>query len=130
MKQVRVLMVAAAAVVMAACATTKPAAPPAPKVANLSGEWVVTTTSQMGAQDSDMTVQQTGSAIAGKLTSQMGSVDYTGTVNGSAVAFGFTINAQGTDLKIDYTGTVTGDTMSGKAVFGSFGEGTFIAKKK
>ncbi len=57
-------------------------------------------------------------------------VDYTGALNGAAVAFDFTINVQGTDLKLDYTGTVEGDTMKGKAVFGQFGEGTFIAKRK
>jgi len=129
MKKVRVLVLAALAVLVAGCMST-PAAPAKPKGPDLNGEWVVTTTSQMGAQDSNMTVKQTGSAIAGTLSSQMGSVEYTGAVTGTAVAFGFTINAQGTDLKIDYSGTVEGDTMKGKAVFGSFGEGTFTAKKK
>jgi hypothetical protein len=105
-------------------------APAKPKGEDLSGSWVLTTTSQMGTQDSDMTVKQTGSALAGTLTSQMGSVDYTGSVDGSAVAFTFTIPAGGSDLKCDYTGTVAGDTMQGKAVFGSFGEGTFTAKRK
>jgi hypothetical protein len=129
MKKLRVPVLAAVAILVAACMST-PAAPAKPKGPDLTGQWVVTTTSQMGAQDSNMTVQQTGSAIAGTLSSQMGSVDYTGTVTGNAVAFGFMINAQGTDLKIDYSGTVEGDTMKGKAVFGSFGEGTFTAKKK
>ena len=129
MKKVRVLVLAALAVLVAGCMST-PAAPAKPKGPDLNGEWVVTTNSQMGAQDSNMTVKQTGSAIAGTLTSQRGSVEYTGTVTGDAVAFGFTINAQGTDLRIDYSGTVEGDAMKGKAVFGSFGEGTFTAKKK
>jgi hypothetical protein len=130
MNKARVLVLAAVAILLAACASAPPAAPAKPKGPDLNGNWVVTTTSQMGAQDSNMTVTQAGSAIKGTLTSQMGSVDYTGTVTGNAVAFGFTINAQGTDLKIDYSGTVEGDTMKGKAVFGSFGEGTFTAKKK
>ncbi|HWK52640.1 MAG TPA: hypothetical protein VNR40_22260, partial [Steroidobacter sp.] len=59
-----------------------------------------------------------------------GSVDYTGTVKGAAVAFDFIINVQGTDLKLDYSGTVDGDTMKGKAVFGQFGEGTFTARRQ
>jgi hypothetical protein len=129
MKKVRVLVLAAFAVLVAGCMST-PAAPAKPKGPDLNGEWVVTTTSQMGAQDSNMTVNQTGSDIAGTMSSQRGSVEYTGTVTGNAVAFGFTINAQGTDLRIDYSGTVEGDAMKGKAVFGSFGEGTFTAKKK
>lgn len=117
---------AAVALLAAACAST----PPQPKGPDLSGSWVLTTESQMGAQDSQMTVRQTGNALAGTITGQAGTVDYTGALNGSAVAFDFTINVQGTDLKLDYSGTVEGDTMKGKAVFGQFGEGTFTARRK
>jgi hypothetical protein len=84
----------------------------------------------MGAQDAQMIVRQSGSALAGTITGQNGSVDYTGKVNGEAVAFDFTITVQGTDLKLDYTGLVEGDTIKGKAVFGQFGEGTFTAKRQ
>lgn len=126
MNKARVLGLAVLVIFIAACSST----PPKPKGPDLSGNWVVTTESRMGAQDSDMTVKQTGKAIAGTLTSRMGSVDYTGTVEGSAVAFGFSVNTQGNDLKIDYSGMVEGDTMKGKAVFGSFGEGSFTAKRK
>lgn len=126
MSKVRTLVLASIALLVAACSTT-PAKPQGP---DLSGNWVLTTESQMGAQDSDMVVKQTGNVITGTLTSQMGSVDYTGTVEGENIAFTFMFNAQGTDLKLDYTGVVEGDTMKGKAVFGSFGEGTFTAKRK
>lgn len=126
MSNARILILACIAMLVAGCSTT----PPQPKGPDLSGNWVLTTESPMGAQDSDMRVTQSGNALAGTLTSQMGSVDFTGNVEGGAVAFGFMFNAQGTDLKIDYTGVVEGDTMKGKAVFGSFGEGTFSAKRK
>jgi hypothetical protein len=129
MNSVRTLVLASIALSVAACSTT-PAAPAKPKGPDLSGNWVLTTESQMGAQDADMVVKQTGNALAGTLTSQMGSVDYTGTVEGDNVAFGFMFNAQGTDLRIDYTGVVAGDAIKGKAVFGAFGEGTFTAKRK
>jgi hypothetical protein len=129
MSNIRTLALASITMLVAACSTA-PTTAPEPKAPDLSGNWVLTTESQMGAQDSDMVVKQTGNAIAGTLTSQMGSVDYTGTVEGDNVAFNFMFNAQGTDLKIDYTGVVDGDTMKGKAVFGSFGEGTFTAKRK
>lgn len=133
MSKLRILALASLAMLIAACATTpKPDAgtSSAPKGPDLSGDWVLTTESQMGAQDSDMVVKQSGSALTGTLTSQLGSVDYTGSVEGQNVAFSFMFNAQGTDLKIDYTGVVEGETMKGKAVFGSFGEGTFTAKRK
>lgn len=128
MSKIRALMLAALAMSVAACSSTPQT--PVPKGADLSGNWVLTTESQMGAQDADMVVKQTGSALAGSVTSQMGSVDYTGKVEGSAVAFGFDIEIQGNGLRIDYSGTVEGDTMKGKAVFGSFGEGSFTAKRK
>lgn len=127
MNTLRILALAAVAALIAACSST----PPKPKGPDLSGDWVLTTESQMGAQDADMTVQQTGEALAGKVSSQMGTVDYTGTLQGNDVAFSFSINVQGMDLRLDYSGTVEPDgTMKGKAVFGSFGEGTFTAKRK
>jgi hypothetical protein len=118
------------ATLAAACASTTPSQPKPSKGSDLSGEWVLTTESQMGAQDALMTVRQTGNALAGTIDSKAGSVDYSGSVNGAAVAFDFVISVHGTDLKLDYSGTVEGDTMRGRAVFGQFGEGTFTAKRK
>ena len=125
----RLATVTVAATLLAACVST-PSQPKQPKGADLSGEWVLTTESQMGAQDALMTVRQTGEILAGTISDRSGTVDYTGSVNGAVVAFDFTLNVHGTDLKLDYNGTVEGDTMKGKAVFGQFGEGTFIAKRK
>jgi hypothetical protein len=125
----RLATITIVATLAAACASTSTQTKQ-PQGPDLSGEWVLTTESQMGAQDARMTVRQTGTALAGTITSKAGSVDYTGAVNGGAVAFDFTITVQGSELKLDYTGTVEGDTMKGKAVFGQFGEGTFTAKRK
>lgn len=132
MNKTRAWIIAAVAVVLGACASTPKQAPSQPtvKAGDLTGSWVLTTESQMGAQDAQMTMRQSGSALAGTITGQNGTVDYTGKVNGAAVAFDFTINVQGTDLKLDYSGTVEGDTIKGKAVFGQFGEGTFTAKRQ
>jgi hypothetical protein len=128
-KALRLATVAIAAMLATACVST-PAQPKASKGSDLSGEWVLTTESQMGAQDALMTVRQTGKSLAGTISGRAGTVDYTGSVNGPAVAFDFILNVHGTDMKIDYSGTVAGDTMQGRAVFGQFGEGTFTAKRK
>jgi hypothetical protein len=141
MNTFRAVLIASVTAFAAACSTapTKPAAAPAPAakaaapaaaVTNLAGVWTLTTESQMGSQDAKLTVAQTGKDIKGTMETPMGSVDYTGTVEGKDVKFGFNFNAQGTDLRIDYIGTVEGGTMKGKAVFGSFGEGTFTGKKQ
>lgn len=118
-----------AATLLAACVST-PSQPKQSKRADLSGEWVLTTQSQVGTQDALMSVHQTGKALAGTISGQVGTVDLAGSVNGPAVAFNFTLNVHGKDLKLDYTGTVEGDTIKGKASFGQFGEGTFTAKRK
>jgi hypothetical protein len=113
---------------LAACAPApqkqKPVAP------DLSGDWVLTTTSPVGVQDADMTVRQNGGQLSGKLVSPQGPIDYVGTLEGSAVKFNFTFDAGGQPLKIEYSGVVAGDTMSGKAAFGPLSEGTFTAKRK
>jgi hypothetical protein len=131
MKKIHAGILLSIAVLVGACTSTPSTQrTPHARTADLSGSWVLTTESQMGAQEAQMTVRQTGSALAGTITGQAGSVDYTGSVSGAAVAFDFTINVQGSDLKLDYTGTVEGDTIKGKAVFGQFGEGSFTAKRK
>jgi hypothetical protein len=127
MNKVKSLMLLGMAMVLAACAST----PPAPKGPNLTGNWVLTTESPMGSQDTDMVVKQTGDQLAGTISSQMGTVEYKGTLTGGKdVAFGFSFEAQGMSMQIDYKGIVDGDTMKGTAKFGDFGEGAFTAKRK
>jgi len=126
MNKIKALMFVGMTMVLAACAST----PPQPKGPDLTGNWVLTTESPMGAQDSDMVVKQEGGQLSGTISTQMGSLDYKGTISGNEVAFGFPFEAQGMSLQIDYKGVVEGDTMKGVAKFGDFGEGSFTAKRK
>ncbi len=136
MNTLRVVLIASVVALAAACSSTpsKDAAPvakaaAAPATANIAGTWTVTTDTPMGASDSKLTVVQTGKEIKGVMESPMGSVDYTGAVEVNDVKFGFDFEAQGTALRIDYIGTLEGGAMKGKVILGSFGEGTFTAKK-
>jgi hypothetical protein len=95
----------------------------------VAGNWQVTIESQMGPQDSKLVLAQTGKDISGTLDTPMGSQKLTGTFDGKEIKFNFNVNAQGTDLRIDFIGTSDGQAMNGKAVFGSFGEGTFKGKR-
>lgn len=131
MKTLRILVLTALAALVAACASTPPAAPPAPKGPDLTGNWVITIGSQMGEQDMQLALQQAGKQLAGTIMSPAGSTPITGTVDGNAVAFSFTFDAQGMELKIDQTGALQPDgTIAGKSVFGTFGEGTFVARRQ
>jgi len=130
MKQLRTLMLVSLAALAAACSSTPPA-PPVPKEPDLSGQWVLTIQSRMGTQDSQMTLQQSGRQIAGTITGEAGDVPYSGTVDGTAVNFSFILRVQGMDLRIEQIGTLQGETaMAGRSVFGTFGEGTFTARKQ
>ena len=139
MNRLSVFAVASVAALAAACTTapSKPASAPtaapaakaAPAAINLTGTWKVVTDTQQGPLSSDMTVTQTGDKFSGKLTSQMGSVDYSGTITGDTVKFGFTFEAQGNSIPIEYNGKVNGDSMTGDATFGTFGSGAFTAKR-
>lgn len=133
MKRIRACALVGLALLLGACVSTQSSPPPLPtqgEALDLSGQWVLTTDSGMGSEDAEMTVIQTGNALAGTITSRAGTVAYTGTVHGSAVAFDFVLDIRGTDLKLDYTGTVEGDSIKGKTQFGQFGAGTFTATRK
>jgi hypothetical protein len=132
MTKLRVLALASLAMLAAACSSTPPAPEVAtPKVLDLSGDWALSVESQFGAEHFDMTLQQTGNQLAGTVTGKLGSAPYTGTIDGAAVTFKFTIVARGMQLKIDQAGTLEGDRlMKGKSSIGQFAEGTFTARKK
>jgi hypothetical protein len=128
MKNMKGLICVGLAALLAACAS----APPKPQGPDLSGNWILTTETPMGAQDSDMLVKQQGEQLSGTITSQLGSVDYKGTISGGKeVAFGFTIEVQGMTLQLDYQGELEdNDTIKGTAKLGDFGQGGFTAKRK
>ncbi|MDY0065415.1 MAG: hypothetical protein RBS02_03480 [Steroidobacteraceae bacterium] len=130
MSTLRALALVGVAALIAACAHAPVQQPALMERPDLSGAWILTTESAMGVQNSDMQITQTGAALAGTLTSPMGGVDFTGSVDGAAVAFGFMLNAQGAELRVDYDGVIEGDAMKGKANFGAFGEGSFRARRK
>lgn len=139
MNTFRVLLLAAVATLLAACssAPSKPAAAPAAAkpaaaaaIPSIAGNWLMTIESQMGPQDSTLTVNQNGKDITGTLATPMGNQNWTGTFDGKDLKFGFNMSAQGMELRIDFLGVSDGQTMNGKATFGSFGDGTFKAKRQ
>lgn len=133
MTNVRALTLASLAMFVAACSSTPsaPDVPAEPEVLDLSGDWVLTVESQFGAEHFDMTMQQTGNQLAGTVSGKLGRAPYSGTVDGDAVTFNFTVGPRGMQLKIDQAGTLEGSrVMKGTSKIGQFAEGTFTAKKK
>jgi hypothetical protein len=97
---------------------------------NVAGDWNVTIQSAQGASDVQVTFKQDGDKLSGIFKSPMGELSFEGgTITGSDLKFGFTLPIQGQALDITMTGKVDGPSITGKAVFGSFGEGDWTARR-
>ena len=118
----------------AACSTTPttPSTPAQPANANIAGNWLLTVETPMGQQDATMTVNQNGKEISGRLESQIGNVDYAGTIEGNDIKFTYDVSSLGAPAGsiFSYEGKLESGAMQGKAKFASFGEGTWSAKRK
>jgi hypothetical protein len=123
----RMPMVAAIVMLVSALAAAHGAAQA--KV-DVTGKWAFNVETSAGAGAPTFTFKQDGEKLTGHYTGTFGEADLTGTVKGADIAFGFTVDAQGTALKETYTGTVDKDTMKGKIVIEGVGEGTFTAKRQ
>jgi len=80
-----------------------------------------------------VTFKQDGEKLTGTYSSQViGEHQFTGTIKGNEVKFGFDADFGGNAVKVAYSGTVSesGDSMKGTASFGDAGGGTFTATKK
>src|SRR5437773_4061695 len=96
---------------------------------NVAGDWDVTIVSPQGPNTTRLSLKQDAEKLNGMFKSPMGELAVTGSVTGSDVKIGFTIDLQGQSLDITLNGKATGATMAGTAVFGQFGEGEFTAKR-
>jgi hypothetical protein len=92
---------------------------------DVTGTWTMTVETSAGGGNPTFTLTQKGEDITGNYKGRFGEAPVAGRIKGDQVTLSFTVSAQGQEMKIDYVGTVEGDAMTGKVVFGGFGEGTF-----
>jgi hypothetical protein len=112
-------------VILAAVAAHLPLLATAADPPDVTGTWTMTVETAMGSGTPTFTLTQEGTDVTGTYEGYFGEAPVTGTVEGDEVTLSIEVNAQGQDVKVDYIGTVDGDTISGKVIFGSYGEGTF-----
>jgi hypothetical protein len=105
------------------------AAPAFAQATNVAGDWDVTIVSPQGPNTTRLTLKQDADKLDGMFKSPMGELPVKGSVTGSDVKITFTIDIQGQGLDIALNGKANGATITGTAVFGTFGEGEFTAKK-
>jgi hypothetical protein len=98
---------------------------------NVTGVWNFNVETPAGTGTPVFTLKQEGERVTGTYKGQLGEAPVTGTIKGSDVMLMIKVSPQGEEITVTYTGKVTGkDAMSGKATFGSLGEGNWTAKKK
>ena len=94
---------------------------------NVNGAWLLFVESPMGSGTPNFDLKHiTDSSFEGTYHGQLGETNVKGTVHGNKIHISFSIS----DNVIEYAGSVEGDTMKGKVVFGTLGEGTFTGNRK
>jgi hypothetical protein len=98
--------------------------------ADVTGTWIMAVETGAGSGSPTFVLVQKGEALTGSYKGQLGEAQVTGTVKGNDVTIEYKVDAQGQPLAVTYTGKVDGNSMSGKVVLGTFGEGTFKGTKQ
>jgi len=100
------LMGFAVALLLTACAGTSAPHP-------LVGTWAITVDTPIGAMSANLNINPD---LTGEMSStDLGSAALSGiTVDGEAVQFSTSINAQGQSLNMAFNGTVSGDQLAGR----------------
>lgn len=120
-------MLTIAAALVFALVQQSPAKPPA----TLTGKWTMTLEMQTGTASPTIEFTQEGEKITGLYVGRYGKFPVTGTLKGRALAFSFTMNAEGTDVVMAFEGEVAPDfqAIKGTADMGPAGEANWYAKR-
>jgi len=95
----------------------------------IDGTYKIVIDTPMGKQEATLALKTDGGKLSGTADSAMGKSEFTGTVNGDALAWVMDINSPMGQMKLEYTGKITGDDIAGEVKIGSFGSAPFSGKK-
>src|SRR3954467_2282599 len=96
--------------------------------ADAAGEWTVSFATPSGPVEFTMYVNQQGTRLTGRLTSDAGEFPLRGTVDGDNVTITWSLPDAGRVLEITFTAKVQGDQMTGTAKLGDRGQGPMSAE--
>jgi hypothetical protein len=97
---------------------------------DLTGTWALEVKTEAGSGTPTVNFKQEGQKLSGRYVGMFGESPLTGEAKDKAFSFNVAVNADGNAVTITYTGSVDQNGMSGRVVFGSFGEGTFTGKRQ
>jgi hypothetical protein len=96
---------------------------------NATGEWAVTFTAPSGPMELVMYIDQQGTKLSGRLTSDTGEYPLRGTLEGNQITISWSLPDRGALLLITFTGKLDGDSIEGTAKLGTLGEGPMSAER-
>jgi hypothetical protein len=121
-----VLVVHVFAAVIAVAAQEKTSAPP-----SIAGKWILTLVTETFTSTPALALKVDGEKLTGTYTSRYGEFPLAGTLQGRAIQFSLSLNAEGTTVTMSFAGEVSADseTMKGKATIGELGDATWSAAR-
>jgi carbon-monoxide dehydrogenase large subunit len=96
--------------------------------ANVAGKWELSFETPQGTRTSNMTLEQDGEKIKGKMAGRQGEIEFTGTIKGNELKWSITRQTPNGEFTTNYSATVDGDSMKGKMSTPG-GEREFTAKR-
>jgi hypothetical protein len=97
--------------------------------ADVAGNWRVEFVVPTGEMAVNMTINQNGSKLSGRVVNEDGEFPLEGSVNDNHVTVTWVVPEQGSRMAITMKGTVDGEYISGTARLGNVGEGSLSARR-
>jgi uncharacterized pyridoxal phosphate-dependent enzyme len=105
--------------------------PPAPPVADISGQWDVQIEYAAGTSKHGLTLRQKGNDVDGAHRGDFMTRDLTGIIDGDTVRLRSSVGEQtGDAVNYTFSGTVTGDEMGGTLDMGEYLSGRWSARRR
>ena len=97
--------------------------------ADVAGNWRVEFVVPNGEMAVNMTINQNGTKLSGRVVNEDGEFPLEGSVNGDQVTATWVVPEQGSQMRITMKGTVNGESITGTARLGDVGEGSLSARR-
>jgi hypothetical protein len=92
------------------------------------GNWKITINTPMGARTVNATIKTSGDTFTGSTSSDMGSQDISGHVDGDKLTWSFDITNP-MPMKLEFDAKVEGDKMTGNVKLGMFGNAPLAGER-
>jgi len=96
---------------------------------DVAGNWRVEFAVPTGEVAVNMTINQTGRTLTGRVINEDGEFPLKGSVDGDQITVSWIVPEQGSQMEITMKGTVTGEYIDGTARLGNVGEGSLSARR-